>query len=128
MTGPAHRWSYQETGRGVFTLSWGGHDLARVMWARLPLHPHRTMVRIIDGLNGHRPQRDRTWSFTWDDATVSAVLRHNGAEQGELIWSRPDIRNPEKWLVRALDGLNRPGTAADPVPEPAPPTHLRRVI
>lgn len=126
----ADRWTYRQTSRTDFALSWDGHDLAVVRWIVPLLHEHRTMVRLIEGLNSGIQQPARTWAPLWTNPAAGVVFVHNGRPCGELQWTPPSgrpIRNPEKWIVRIIDGLNRDGGRADPVPEPAPPRQLRRV-
>jgi hypothetical protein len=120
-------WTYREHARNEFTLSYAGHDLATIRWAVELRHPHRTMLRIVEGLNTPTAQDPRTWSAKWDDPVWGAWLLHNGRPVGELRWIPRDtpIRNPARWIVRLVDGMNRDGGNADPVPEPAPPRHLR---
>lgn len=124
-------WSYQQRTRDLYVLFFDGVELAHVLWGKGTLHPHHTMIRIVRGLNERRPQRSRTWSVRHEPVVrigeAAATLTHNGDDMASITWVR-SVRQPDRWPVLMVDGLNMPGTAADPVPEPAPPTRLRRVV
>lgn len=132
LPGP-HRWEWRQHDRVTYHLVYGGVPIAEIAWGRSVRFEHLAMNRIVVGLN--RPARTPPHTWWWKPgvpgARIAAVFVHNGEEMASLAWLPLDppmvLRRADWWPVLMIEGLNRPGTHEDPVPEPAPPTWTRAI-
>lgn len=117
-------WGFRSLSPDSFALLYDERVVADVWWIRSLRHPTLTMHRIVDGLNGAAgPQPPRTWAFGTEGSLGRWELLHNGATAGEVAFHQR-LRDPQSWLQRILDGLNRVIDRDTPNPEPIP---VRRV-
>lgn len=101
-----HQWTLTTANPDTWLVWYGGRLVAELTWIRDLSHPHLTMGRIADGLNGlHADSADGDWST---NPTVFPE-RHDICWRGDLVaelaWTRP-VNNPDMWVARVMAGLN----------------------
>jgi hypothetical protein len=101
-----HRWTIRTRRPDHWVIAYGGVDVAEMTWIRDLAHPHLTMERIVDGLNGlHRDVPPRGWSLGAEALPGRWDICWHGEPVAEIAWLRT-ITAPERWLARTLAGLN----------------------
>jgi hypothetical protein len=125
-----HQFSYTLGNTHTYLLHYGPNLVGEVFWIFDLLHPSNTMARIVEGLNGVAETEPRTWELrpTAHDTRRVGIF-HNGREEGEIGWL-VEPRNPARLHAQIAAALNHPEHVTlteTPIPEPAPPRHLRAV-
>lgn len=125
-----HTFSYSLASTHTYQLHYGPTVVADVFWIHDLMHPSNTMARIVEGLNGVEPAEPRTWELRPAAHDTRCVgIFHNGREEGEIGWLI-EPRNPDRLIAQMTAALNHPEHVTlteTPIPEPAPPRHLRSV-
>ena len=115
------QWSHRSVDPATSVLLYGQRPAGRVSWACRLTHPLRTMDRIVRNLNLGVSCPPRTWTWRpFSSGPHHVELLHNGRSCADVRWA-DDLRNPERWNSRVVDGMNLPMPADWPYPEPLPP-------